>query len=55
VPAVAQLFEPSGNVVAKTNISLFWGGEGNKLAKEATDEIALQMAEKTGMALAVKK
>lgn len=55
VPAVAQLFEPSGNVVAKTNIGLIWGSEGNQLAKEATDEIALQMATKTGMALAVKK
>lgn len=55
VPAVAQLFEPSGNVVAKTNIGLFWGGEGNQFAKEGTDEIALQMAEKTGMALAGKK
>lgn len=55
VPAVAQMFEPAGKVVAKTEIMLLLGDENNKFAKEGTDEIAAQLAEKTGMSTAKKK
>lgn len=56
VPAVAQLFDQAGTkVVAQTEISLFWGGEASPYFKEGNNEIALQLAEKTGMANGAKK
>lgn len=56
VPAVAQLFEqPNAKEVAQTEMLLFKGDEQKLFFKEGADEIARQLAEKTSMALAVKK
>lgn len=56
VQAVAQLFEQAtAKVVAQTEIALLWGGEAGQYFKEGNNEIALQLAEKTGMATGRKK
>jgi hypothetical protein len=51
VYAVAQLFElTTEKIVAQAEIGLMWGGGYTHYAKDGTNEIANQLAQKTGMA-----